>query len=188
MLLQLVSHRETWAAIDLVFEEGYYRVWSTLLEQTVRERKLWNYVLETGVSSRVPRLRLPEVGAFATNSISRIFTVSAKAKATQEQVDAHEKYIDDFAVLVARAHALHQNGTLLESEARASQPLLYTRYLPKAKVKLFSMQKLRKALHGTEQGDGLGTQWVRDPRGEFFMNLKEDREGSAMIGCYTLVP
>ena len=35
--------------------------------------------------------------------------------------------------------------------------LFETCYIPDAKVNLFSLQKLRKALHVTEQGDRLGT-------------------------------
>ena len=43
--------------------------------------------------------------------------------------------------------------------------LLETCYIPDAKVNLFSLQKLRKALYVIEQGDKLGTQWVRNPDG-----------------------
>ena len=55
--------------------------------------------------------------------------------------------------------------------------LLDTCYIPDAKVNLFNLQKLRKSLYVTEQGDQLGTQWVRNPQGEFFMGMKEDSEG-----------
>ena len=41
--------------------------------------------------------------------------------------------------------------------------LLDTCYIPDAKVNLFSLQKLRKSLYVTEQGDQLGTQCVRNP-------------------------
>ena len=41
--------------------------------------------------------------------------------------------------------------------------LLDTCYIPEAKVNLFSLQKLKKSLYVTEQGEHLGTQWVRNP-------------------------
>ena len=46
--------------------------------------------------------------------------------------------------------------------------MLETCYIPEAKVNLFNLQKFRKALNVTEQQDQLGTQWVRNPQGEFF--------------------
>ena len=65
--------------------------------------------------------------------------------------------------------------------------LLDTCYIPDAKVNLCSLQKLRKSLFVTEQGDQLGTQWVRNPKGEFFMGMKEDSEGRVIIDCTTLL-
>ena len=38
---------------------------------------------------------------------------------------------------------------------------LQTCYIPDAKVNLLSLQKVRKALYVIEQGDTLGTQWVK---------------------------
>ena len=61
--------------------------------------------------------------------------------------------------------------------------MLETCYIPEAKVIVLSLQKLRKALYVTEQQDQLGTQWVRNPQGEFFMRMREDSEGRAMIVC-----
>ena len=66
--------------------------------------------------------------------------------------------------------------------------LLETCYIPDAKVNLFSLQKLRKALYVTEQGDKLGTQWVRILDGEVIMGMKEDSEGRAVIDCTILQP
>ena len=31
----------------IILREGNYRVWSTILEQTLREKKLWNHVMGT---------------------------------------------------------------------------------------------------------------------------------------------
>ena len=52
--------------------------------------------------------------------------------------------------------------------------LLETCYIPDAKVNLFSLQKVRKALYVIEQGDRLGTQWVKNLDGEVIMGMKED--------------
>ena len=66
--------------------------------------------------------------------------------------------------------------------------LLETCYIPDAKVNLFNLQKLRKALYVIEQGDKLGTQWVRNPDGEVMMGMKEVSEGRAVIDCTILLP
>ena len=66
--------------------------------------------------------------------------------------------------------------------------LLDTYYIPDAKVNLFSLQKLRKSLYVTKQSDQLGTRWGRNPQGEFFMGMKEDSEGRAIIDRTTLLP
>ena len=52
--------------------------------------------------------------------------------------------------------------------------LLNTCYIPDAKVNLFSLQKLRKALYITEHGDKLGTQRVRDLVGIFLLRMREN--------------
>ena len=66
--------------------------------------------------------------------------------------------------------------------------LLDTCYIPEAKVNLFSLQKLRKSLYITEQGENLGTQWVRNSQGDYIMGMKEDSEGRVVIDCTTLLP
>ena len=43
--------------------------------------------------------------------------------------------------------------------------LVETCYIPEAQVNLCSLQKIRKALYVIEQGDQLGTHWVRNPKG-----------------------
>ena len=66
--------------------------------------------------------------------------------------------------------------------------LLDTCYIPEAKVNLFSLQKLRKSLYVTKQGEHMGTQWVRNPQGDYLMGMKEDSEGRVVIDCTTLLP
>ena len=40
----------------------------------------------------------------------------------------------------------------------------------------------------TKQGEKLGTQWVRNHEGDFFMGMNEDSEGRPIIDCTTLPP
>ena len=49
----------------IILREGNYRVWSTVLEQTMREKKLWNHVMGTSVPPRAPRTRAPGIAAVA---------------------------------------------------------------------------------------------------------------------------
>ena len=56
------------------------------------------------------------------------------------------------------------------SRGSTTVSLLDTCYIPEAKVNLFSLQKLRKSLHITEQGENLGTQWVRNSQGDYIGN------------------
>ena len=66
--------------------------------------------------------------------------------------------------------------------------LLDTCYIPEAEVNLFNLQKLQKSLYVTEQGEHLGTQWVKNPQGDHIMGMKEDSEGRVFIDCTTLLP
>ena len=45
----------------IILREGNHRVWSTVLEQTVREKKLWHHVMGTSVPPPAPRVRAPRV-------------------------------------------------------------------------------------------------------------------------------
>ena len=79
----------------IVLKEGNYRVWSMVIEQQFRESKLWNHILGTTVPPPAPRVRAPGVAAAAVI-----------AEITQEQVDADDKKLEDFAANVVRANII----------------------------------------------------------------------------------
>ena len=56
----------------IILREGNYRVWSTVLEQTLRNFFLWNYVMDTSVPSPSPRVRAPGIAAVAADPILMI--------------------------------------------------------------------------------------------------------------------
>ena len=43
-------------------------------------------------------------------------------------------------------------------------------------------------MYVTEHGEHLGTQWVRNPQGDYIMGMKEESEGRVVIDCTTLLP
>ena len=90
----------------IVLREGNYRVWSIVLEQTLREKKLWVHVLGTTVPPPPVRVRAPGIAAAATDPILGKAGVATVAEITQEQVDADQKKIEDFEAALARANAL----------------------------------------------------------------------------------
>ena len=51
----------------IILREGTYRVWSTVLEQTLREKKLWNHVMGMSVPPPTPRVRAPKIDADSTD-------------------------------------------------------------------------------------------------------------------------
>ena len=63
-------------------------VWSTVLEQTLREFFLWNHAMGTSVPPPASRIRAPGIAAVATDPILMIASMAAVAKITQEQVDS----------------------------------------------------------------------------------------------------
>ena len=70
----------------IIFGEGNYRVWSTVLEQTLRKKKLWNHVMGTSVPPPTPRIRAPGIAAVAADPILMITAMAGVAKITHEQV------------------------------------------------------------------------------------------------------
>ena len=90
----------------IILREGDYRVWSTVLEQSLREKKLWNHVMGTSVQPPTPRVRALGIGAVAANPILGVAAIVVVAEITQEQVDADDKKLEDYSALVARANAM----------------------------------------------------------------------------------
>ena len=71
----------------IILREGNYRVWSTVLEQTLREKKLWNHVMGTSVPPPAPRTCAPRIAAVAADPTLMIAAMAGVAEITQEQVD-----------------------------------------------------------------------------------------------------
>ena len=90
----------------IILMEGNYGVSSTVLEQTLREKKLWNHVMGTFVPPPVPRVRAPGIAVVAADPILGIATIVAVAKISREQVDADDKKVEDYAASIARANAM----------------------------------------------------------------------------------
>ena len=91
----------------IIPKEGNYRVWSTVLEQTLREKKLWHHVMGTSVPPPAPRARARGIAAaVAADPILMIAAMAGVEENTQEQVDADDKKPEDHATSIARANSL----------------------------------------------------------------------------------
>ena len=90
----------------IILREGNYRVWSTVLEQTLREKKLWNHVMGTSVPPPAPRTRAPGIAAVAADPTLMIAAMAGVAEITQEQVDSDEKKLEDYEASIARANSV----------------------------------------------------------------------------------
>ena len=88
----------------IILREGNYRVWSTVLEQTLREKKLWNHVMGTSIAPPNSRVRALGIAAVGADPILMIAAMAGVAKITQEQVDADDKKLKDYEASIARAN------------------------------------------------------------------------------------
>ena len=57
----------------------------------------------TVVPPPAPRIRVPRIAAVVADPILMIATMAGVAKSTQEQVDADDKKLEDYATSIARA-------------------------------------------------------------------------------------
>ena len=89
----------------IILREANYRVWSTVLEQTLREKKLWNHVMGTWVPLRAPRIRAPGIAAVAAETILMIAAMAGVAEIPQEQVDSDDRKPEDYEASMARANS-----------------------------------------------------------------------------------
>ena len=90
----------------IILREGNYRVWSTVLEQTLTEKKLWHHVMGTSVPLPTPRVRALGIATVAADPILMIAAMAGVAKITQEQVDVDDKKLGDYAASIARANSV----------------------------------------------------------------------------------
>ena len=74
-----------------------------ILEQTLREKKLWNHVMSTSVPPSAPRVRAPGIAAVAANPILMIAAMARVAEITQEQVDSDDRKLEDYEASVKYA-------------------------------------------------------------------------------------
>ena len=86
----------------IVLRENNYRVWSTVLEQSLREKKLWVHVMGTAVPPSPARVIAPGVAAVAANGVAP--GVAAVAEVSREMVKADKKELEDFEAAIARAN------------------------------------------------------------------------------------
>ena len=66
----------------IILREGNYKVWSTVLEQTLREKNLWNHVMGTSVPPLAPHVCTPGIAAVADDPILLIAAMAAVARIT----------------------------------------------------------------------------------------------------------
>ena len=69
----------------IIFKENNYRVWSTVLEQNLREKKLWGHVMGTAVRPPPPRAMAPAVRAIAGGQ--GVLAMAGAAEVTQAIAD-----------------------------------------------------------------------------------------------------
>ena len=86
----------------IILKENIYRVWSTVLEQSLRDKKLWGHVMGTAVRPPRPRAMAPAVRAIAATQ--GVLAVAGAAEVTQATVDRETKLSEDFDASMARAN------------------------------------------------------------------------------------
>ena len=67
LTIGIIADDVGWSRI--ILREGNYRVWSTVLEKTLREKKLWNHVMGTYVPPPGPFVRVRGIAAVAADPI-----------------------------------------------------------------------------------------------------------------------
>ena len=87
----------------IILKEGNYRIWFIVLEETLREKKMWNHVMGTSVPPPAPRVCAPGIAAVA---VDPTLMIAGVAKTTQEQVDSDNKKVEDYAASTARANSV----------------------------------------------------------------------------------
>ena len=78
----------------IILKENNYRVWFTVLEQSLRDKKLWGHVMGTAVRPPRPRTMEPAVRAIA--AAQGVLAVAGAAEVTQATVDRETKLSKDF--------------------------------------------------------------------------------------------
>ena len=111
------SGDDTYLKPRLVLKEGNYRYWSLLIEQLLREKKVWVHVMGTvqvpgpilvlgsGATPAVPGV--PAIAAaMGVAAVNAVPAIAANAGVTQAQVDASRVAFDQYAVNEAKANSM----------------------------------------------------------------------------------
>ena len=88
----------------IILSEKNYRVWSTLVEQALREKKLWQHI--TGTAVRPPAARALTIAVAARAASPGVDAMAGISEITQVMVDYDNKKIDDFDASIARANSV----------------------------------------------------------------------------------
>ena len=91
----------------IILRENNYRVWSTVLEQTFKEKKLWLHVMGTAVVPPAPRTVSPAIHEVVATDGALI--VAGAIEVTQVMVDRETKKFEDFEAAYARANIVLLN-------------------------------------------------------------------------------
>ena len=86
----------------ILLKENNYKVWLVILEQALRERKLWGHVMVTAV--RPPEARAVVAAVAGAPAAAGHLAVMAVPGVTQGEHDASVKKLEDFDTARARAN------------------------------------------------------------------------------------
>ena len=88
----------------IVLKENNYRVWSTVVEQSLRDKKLWGHVMGTAVRPPPPRAMAPAVRTIAASQ--GVLAVAGAAEVTHAIAERETKLFEDFDASMARANSV----------------------------------------------------------------------------------
>ena len=88
----------------IVSRDGNYRVWSTVMEQALRERKLWGHITGTAVPPPLPRPVSMAIAAVA--AAAGVDPVEAAPAVTPEMSNKEFHCCEDFVAAMAKANSV----------------------------------------------------------------------------------
>ena len=88
----------------IILRESNYRVWATVVEQSLREKKLWGHILGTALRPPASRVVTPAVAARA--AAPGVDAMAGAVEITQGMVDQETKRYEDFDAAIARANSV----------------------------------------------------------------------------------
>ena len=88
----------------IMLKETNYKVWSTVVEQTLHEKKPWQLVVGTAFKPPAARVVMPFTAVVV--AIPRVNDVVGVAEIIEEMVDQHVRKLEDFNAAIARANTV----------------------------------------------------------------------------------